>query len=108
MLYATYKLYHMISVFLWLSNIPLSEKEVTTTPVFLPRELHGQRSLAGYSPWDGRVEHERVTHTYLQYSVTHTCTHTHTHTHACMHTRIYMHTCTRTHMHTQHISPFLC
>ena len=21
------------------------------TPVFLPRELHGQRSLAGYSPW---------------------------------------------------------
>ena len=22
------------------------------TPVFLPGELHGQRSLAGYSPWD--------------------------------------------------------
>ena len=21
------------------------------TPVFLPRELQGQRSLAGYSPW---------------------------------------------------------
>ena len=21
------------------------------TPVFLPEELHGQRSLAGYSPW---------------------------------------------------------
>ena len=21
------------------------------TPVFLPRETHGQRSLAGYSPW---------------------------------------------------------
>ena len=21
------------------------------TPVFLPREFHGQRSLAGYSPW---------------------------------------------------------
>ena len=21
------------------------------TPVFLPRELYGQRSLAGYSPW---------------------------------------------------------
>ena len=21
------------------------------TPVFLPRESHGQRSLAGYSPW---------------------------------------------------------
>ena len=25
------------------------------TPVFLPRESHGQRSLAGYSPW-GRQE----------------------------------------------------
>ena len=25
------------------------------TPVFLPRESHGQRSLAGYSPW-GRKE----------------------------------------------------
>ena len=24
------------------------------TPVFLPRESHGQRSLAGYSPWDCR------------------------------------------------------
>ena len=22
------------------------------TPVFLPRESHGQRSLMGYSPWD--------------------------------------------------------
>ena len=22
-----------------------------TTPVFLPEKLHGQRSLAGYSPW---------------------------------------------------------
>ena len=22
------------------------------TPVFLPRELHGQRSLVGYSSWD--------------------------------------------------------
>ena len=29
-----------------------------TTPVFLPRESHGQRSLAGYSPWDGK-ESER-------------------------------------------------
>ena len=28
------------------------------TPVFLPGEFHGQRSLEGYSPWD----HERVRH----------------------------------------------
>ena len=27
------------------------EKEMVTTPVFLPGEFHGQRSLAGYSPW---------------------------------------------------------
>ena len=24
------------------------------TPVFLPGHLHGQRSLLGYSPWDGK------------------------------------------------------
>ena len=24
------------------------------TPVFLPGESHGQRSLAGYSPWGGK------------------------------------------------------
>ena len=27
------------------------EKEMATHPVFLPGEFHGQRSLAGYSPW---------------------------------------------------------
>ena len=27
-----------------------------TTPVFLPREFHGQRSLAGYSPWDRKSQ----------------------------------------------------
>ena len=27
------------------------EKEMATIPVFLPGEFHGQRSLAGYSPW---------------------------------------------------------
>ena len=27
------------------------------TPVFLPGESHGQRSLAGYSPWGGRIRH---------------------------------------------------
>ena len=30
-------------------------KGMATTPLFLPRESHGQRSLAGYSPW-GRKE----------------------------------------------------
>ena len=27
------------------------EKEAAVIPVFLPRKLHGQRSLVGYSPW---------------------------------------------------------
>ena len=27
------------------------EKGMATAPVFLPGESHGQRSLAGYSPW---------------------------------------------------------
>ena len=27
------------------------EEEMTTHPVFLPGESHGQRSLAGYGPW---------------------------------------------------------
>ena len=33
----------------WVREDPL-EKGITPTPVFLPGELHGQRSLAGYSP----------------------------------------------------------
>ena len=32
------------------------------TPAFLPRKSHGQRSLAGYSPWGGkRVRHDLAT-----------------------------------------------
>ena len=27
------------------------KKEMQPTPAFLPRKSHGQRSLAGYSPW---------------------------------------------------------
>ena len=43
------------------------EKEWQPTPVFLPGEVHGQGSLAGYSPW-GRREldtTEPLTHTEL-------------------------------------------
>ena len=35
---------------------PLKQKW-QPTPVFLPRKFHGQRSLAGHSPWDLRVNH---------------------------------------------------
>ena len=38
----------------WVRKI-LRIKERVPTPVFLPGEPHGQRSLAGYSPW-GRKE----------------------------------------------------
>ena len=34
----------------WVGKIPW-RKEFQSTPVFLPGEFHGQRSLAGYSPW---------------------------------------------------------
>jgi len=38
------------------------------TPVFLPGESHGQRSLAGCSPWGHRESDttERLTHTYTK------------------------------------------
>ena len=29
-------------------------REWQLTPVFLPREFHGQRSLVGYSPWGSK------------------------------------------------------
>ena len=30
-------------------------RKLQSTPVFLPGEFHGQRSLAGYGPWGGKV-----------------------------------------------------
>ena len=37
-------------------------EEMQPTPVFLPGESHGQRSLVGYSPW-GHKETQLSTHT---------------------------------------------
>ena len=40
-------------VWTWLIGewfLELLEKEMATTPVVLPEELHGQKSLVGYSP----------------------------------------------------------
>ena len=39
---------------LWVGKMPW-RREWQPTPVFLPGESHGQRSLAGYTPW-GRKE----------------------------------------------------
>ena len=38
----------------WVRKNPW-RRERLPTPVFLPKEPHGQRSLVGYSPW-GRVQ----------------------------------------------------
>ena len=35
----------------WVGEIPW-RREWLPTPVFWPGKFHGQRSLAGYSPWD--------------------------------------------------------
>ena len=35
---------------LWVGKIPW-RKKLLPTPVFLPGEFHGQRSLAGYGSW---------------------------------------------------------
>ena len=41
---------------------PYWEKEMATTPLFLPGETCRQRSLAGYSPWCcKRVSHDLAT-----------------------------------------------
>ena len=36
-------------------------REWLPTPVFLPGESHGQRSLVGFSPWGCRVRHDLAT-----------------------------------------------
>ena len=59
-------------------KIPWSRKW-QLTPVFLPGKSHGQRSLAGYSPW-GRKESD-MTEPVPACAHVHTHTHTHTHTH---------------------------
>ena len=33
---------------------PLEGRKWQPTPVFLPRESHGQRCLVSYSPWGGK------------------------------------------------------
>ena len=57
----------------WFGKIPWKRKWLPT-PIFLPREFHGQRSLASYSPWGCK---ELDTTGWL----THTHKHAHTHTH---------------------------
>ena len=37
----------------WVGKIPW-RRAWKPTPVFLPGEVHGQRSLKGYNPWGGK------------------------------------------------------
>ena len=41
------------------------EKGMATQSIYLPREFHGQRRLAGYSPWGHKESDttEQLTHT---------------------------------------------
>jgi len=49
----------------WVGKIPW-RKEWQPTPLFLPGEFHGQRSLVGYSPWGCKESDitERLTFTF--------------------------------------------
>ena len=40
----------------WVRKIPWRTWQ--PTPILLPGESHGQRSLASYSPWGHRVRHD--------------------------------------------------
>ena len=48
----------------WVGKI-LWRRKWQPTPVFLPGEFHGQRSLVGYSPW-GRKESDTTQHACMQ------------------------------------------
>ena len=45
------------------------EKGMVPTPVLLPGEFHGQRSLVSYSPWDHRVGQSWATNTHFSYKL---------------------------------------
>ena len=62
----------------WVGKIPWS-RAWQPTPVFLPGEFHGQRSLAGYSPWGhkgsdmtGHLTPSLIYIYYILYTYTHT------------------------------------
>ena len=44
-------------MYVWVGKIPWSRK-CQPTPVFMPEKFHGQRGLAGYSPWDYKSHKE--------------------------------------------------
>ena len=71
----------------WVGSKP-RRREWQPTPVFLPGECHGQRSLAGYSPWGGK-ESDRTEAT----------------EHACCHAKVLVTQLCPTLCHTMDCSP---
>ena len=55
---------------LWVGKIPLG-REWLPIPAFLPGESHGQRNLAGYSPWG--CKHGLATNTFNEKIMKKTC-----------------------------------
>ena len=74
----------------WVWKIPWRRKW-QPIPVFLPGESHGQRRLAGHSPW-GQKESDMTEHAHT-YTCKHLHMHTHTHTHTtqCIVIRSFLH-----------------
>jgi len=59
----------------WVGNIPW-RKKWQPTPGYLPGKSHGQRSLAGYGPWNRkRVRHDLATTTTKSLDVHLRCCH---------------------------------
>ena len=58
----------------WVGKIPWRRKW-QPTPVFLPGESHGQRSLVSYSPWGHKESDttEQLTHTHPLFTVVENC-----------------------------------
>ena len=55
----------------WVGKIPWTKIPWQPTPVFLPGDSHGQRSLVGYSPWFCK----RAGHDWSHFIHMHTCFH---------------------------------
>ena len=49
----------------WVRKIPW-KKKWDPTPVFLPGEFYGQRSLEGYSPWSPKESDMTSLHTHIK------------------------------------------
>ena len=52
----------------WVGKIPWRRKWLLT-PIFLPGEPHGQRSLAGYSPWSRKSQTRLANKSQLVYAL---------------------------------------